>query len=634
MSDGSGQLDLVFNQAGLTQLNTANTFTGGATVSGGTVQLGNAGALNATTPNAVAFAAGSGAVGDLQLNGNSVTVLSLSSDGSVRAILENANATAGTLTVNNSVACAYGGVLRDGPGGGALTLDAAGNSTLILSGSNTYTGGSSVNSGTLQVGAGGNTGTLGAASVVDNSVLVFDRSDGYTLSNSVSGSGSLYEIGNGTLTLAGTNTLLGSIFATGAPSGSGALSIAGSAATTAATSLFVGTGSGASGRYTQSGGLLAVSGTTFSAATGIGLTVASSTGSTGTLSITGGTINGGGPLMVWGGTGSITVSQTGTTPTLINSAWLTLGQLSGAVGTLTQNGGTIALTNVGPDFYDGYGSGASGTYIMHGGLLAARNFRNDSGSGTASQDGGIVALTGSLRPGMNATANGTYTLAGGSLSAAIAVSVGESGTGTLTIGGSNGGTMVLSPTAAFIVANGTGTGTFNLQPGGLLKTPSIAKGAGTAAFSFSGGTLQNTPSTNLTVAMPVNLIGRGTVDLDNGQSGAFGSLAPISGSGSLFVTGGGTLTLSGTNSYTGGTTVLGGATLIATSPEAIDALGVGTNLSVGNGLGAFGTVQSAAEAAAAPAGHPAQQGSPVPEPATWGLLAAAIGCLLLWPRRR
>ena len=183
LGDGSGQLALVFNQTGLTQLNAANAFTGGVTISSGTVQLGNAGALNPTTPNAVSFNSGSGAVGDLQLNGNSATVSSLSSDGSVRAFLENANSSAGTLIVGNSVASTYGGTLRDGPGGGALTLDIAGISSLILNGTESYTGGTSINSGTLQIGAGGNTGTLGPGSVTDNSVLVFNRSDSYALSN-------------------------------------------------------------------------------------------------------------------------------------------------------------------------------------------------------------------------------------------------------------------------------------------------------------------------------------------------------------------------------------------------------------------------------------------------------------------
>ena len=69
------------------------------------------------------------------------------------------------------------------------------------------------------------------------------------------------------------------------------------------------------------------------------------------------------------------------------------------------------------------------------------------------------------------------------------------------------------------------------------------------------------------------------------------------------MTGSGSLYLSGTNTYTGGTTVSGGE-LIVTSPEAIDASGVGTNLFVGNDLGQFGTISPAS------AGTPAGAASP------------------------
>jgi len=36
-------------------LSASNTFTGGVTINGGVLQIGNGGALNSTTPNAVAM---------------------------------------------------------------------------------------------------------------------------------------------------------------------------------------------------------------------------------------------------------------------------------------------------------------------------------------------------------------------------------------------------------------------------------------------------------------------------------------------------------------------------------------------------------------------------------------------------
>ena len=89
-------------------------------------------------------------------------------------------------------------------GSGALTETGAG--TLVLLGSNTYGGGTTITAGTLQIGPGG---TLGPNTVTDNSVLQMNRPDSFTLSNSVSGSGALVQNGTGTLILTGTNSYSG-----------------------------------------------------------------------------------------------------------------------------------------------------------------------------------------------------------------------------------------------------------------------------------------------------------------------------------------------------------------------------------------------------------------------------------------
>ena len=158
LSDATGaQLSLVFNQAGVTQLNTANAFTGGVTISSGTVELGDPGALNATAPNAVTFGSGSGfPIGDLQLNGNSVTVSALNAyDGMVQAIVENGPDAGGSgiLTVANAVASTYNGTLQDGSSS-PLTLVKSGSSTLYLTGVGTYTGGTNLNAGVLSFVSG------------------------------------------------------------------------------------------------------------------------------------------------------------------------------------------------------------------------------------------------------------------------------------------------------------------------------------------------------------------------------------------------------------------------------------------------------------------------------------------------
>ena len=74
----------------------------------------------------------------------------------------------------------------------------------------------------------------------------------------------------------------------------------------------------------------------------------------GALIVTG-TINGTTALEVWSGTGSITIGQTGSTSAYVNPGWITLGQLSGSAGTLTQNGGNVTPgTN---NLYIGWGAG-------------------------------------------------------------------------------------------------------------------------------------------------------------------------------------------------------------------------------------------------------------------------------------
>lgn len=81
----------------------------------------------------------------------------------------------------------------------------------ILTGNNTYTGLTSIGRGTLQIGNGGSSGTLGSGPVYLNTyALTFNRSNDLTVNNKIYGTtGTLTKLGAGTLTLTGANTYSG-----------------------------------------------------------------------------------------------------------------------------------------------------------------------------------------------------------------------------------------------------------------------------------------------------------------------------------------------------------------------------------------------------------------------------------------
>jgi len=53
----------------------------------------------------------------------------------------------------------------------------------LLTGANSYTSGTTISAGTLQVGNGGATGNLGTGGVTDNGTLAYDRSNSLTEAN-------------------------------------------------------------------------------------------------------------------------------------------------------------------------------------------------------------------------------------------------------------------------------------------------------------------------------------------------------------------------------------------------------------------------------------------------------------------
>jgi autotransporter-associated beta strand protein len=85
-----------------------------------------------------------------------------------------------------------------------------GTGLVVLSGTNTYTGLTSVTTGTLQIGAGGASGSIaGNADVADGTTLAFNRSDALTYAGVISGSGGVVKAGAGVLSLSGSSSYSG-----------------------------------------------------------------------------------------------------------------------------------------------------------------------------------------------------------------------------------------------------------------------------------------------------------------------------------------------------------------------------------------------------------------------------------------
>jgi autotransporter-associated beta strand protein len=307
----SGTGSLVKSGTGTTTLGGQETYIGGTTVTAGTLRLVSGGSLAATGALVVSG-------GTFDLNGNSQTLSSLSGastsatvalgsgtltvdqsgtttfsgaitgtgslvkQGSGTLRIDGGNSysggttvSAGTLEANTSglqgnvvnnatvhinqgYTGTYAGVMS---GTGVLLADGGG---VILTGNNTYTGGTTVVAGTLQVGNGGTSGAMGAGAVTDNGILSFDRSDTLTV-GPIGGTGSLQQIG-GTTTLSGANTYSGGttvsagtlLLAAGASLASGgALTLSGGTFDMGANSLTLGTLAGSSGIFMVEGGTLA-----------------------------------------------------------------------------------------------------------------------------------------------------------------------------------------------------------------------------------------------------------------------------------------------------------------------------------------------------------------------------------------
>jgi autotransporter-associated beta strand protein/T5SS/PEP-CTERM-associated repeat protein len=168
--NGSG--GLTKEGSGMLTLTGANTYNGTTVINAGTIQIGSGGATGS---------------------------LSASS-----TIINN-----GTLVFNRSNTVTQGTDFADGISGTGNVVQ-SGSGLLILSGNNTYTGTTTLTSGTLQVGTDGNLGGGNySENISNNGTMILGSNSNQTLSGVISGSGAITKNGTGTLTLTGSNNFSG-----------------------------------------------------------------------------------------------------------------------------------------------------------------------------------------------------------------------------------------------------------------------------------------------------------------------------------------------------------------------------------------------------------------------------------------
>ncbi|AKC82108.1 hypothetical protein IMCC26134_03735 [Verrucomicrobia bacterium IMCC26134] len=529
-------------QGGTMTLNTANALTGAITVSGGTLAIGTNGAAGNGTAT-VTVSGGQLDVGtrnqsvaDLTLSSGSITgttgVLStggnamVAQSGSVSAILGGtgglSKTTAGTVvltganTYSGATTIASSGILQIGNGGtsgsiastsgvansgtldynrsdastvdyvvsGAGTLVKDGSGTISLTNTNTYTGATTINSGTLQVGNGGTTGSISNTSgVTNNSILAYNRSDAITVTHAISGNGSVVKDGAGTLTLNGDRTYSGG------------------------TTLNAGTLAVGSSQAAGTGTITAANGTTIAATSSLGTNAVGEaitlSGSNATVTLTNNNASGGFNSVINGSAGqTLVISSAGGTGVNMNlQSSKQLQNFYGTVSIASGNNLTFRSTSL--------NQGSDNALFQVDGSISTRNNGNValgalSGSGTVSMGGtGLNNLqTTYTIGGRNTDANFSGVIQDSDTVNGKIVNVVKTGTGVQTFSGVNtytgsttvnNGTLVISSTGSLASTNVT------IGSGASFKYNGASAFTGT--LTINGGTVSGSGALNVDLAL-------------------------------------------------------------------------------------------------------------------------------------
>ena len=489
-------------------LGTANSYTGGTVVGGGTLMITNDNALG----NASAGVTMAG--GTLQWNAGLTSSRSMTA-----TAYSGLDVVAGaTVQLNASIS-------------GAGGLDKTDNGTLVLAGNNTYAGSTVVSAGTLNLSGTVTNAAVTVGDVSGNAVL--NLSGGLNADNLFVGNGSgavaaVYQTGGSVIANGGGGDCLdvGNI-----SGGFGYYNILGGSVT--ANGMAVGgennTGSGFSG--TGGDGIMEINGGAVND-TGWLVMNRGATAENGILNIFSGSLSfaGGGLVCDWGSGQTAVISMLGGTLSSANQG-IGLGG-SGNTGILNLNGGVVSVQSVGGNF-----GGTYGQLNFNGGTLqAVGNMANP------------LRLTSANVYGNGATIDdGGYTV---SLDQPLLAPPGYGVSGIVLSDGGSG--YVAPPFVTFSGGSGSGSNAtaiaqINVATGTITNILVTCPGAGyvssdTLTANFSGGGSSAVPPASVTVNLAANT------------------------SGGLIKKGSGILTLAGANTYTGVTVVSNGTLRVAGPP--------------------------------------------------------------------
>ncbi len=456
----------------------------------------------------------------------------------------------------------FGGVTNSGLGAGAVTISSviganvtavvqnSATSSLILTGTNTYTAPTTVTSGTLQVGNGAGAGSIAStslATIASAGTLEFYSNSGSLTFPALSGTGTLYFLGTNTVSNTGVSATSNSATVSTAFTGTLVLNDARYGTSTGPTVF-----GGISSIVIMPGGQLGLfAGGTY----GISVTMAgngwydNTTTASGAIRFQSNAI--------WSGNITMTANSRvspvqGTSSQITGTIFGTGYQLE--IGNGGTNGtGTLTLTPPAANQFSALLLSTSGNVIVAGNANAFPT----TVPAALTMNGATLSLNGFSFSFANLSGT-TGIIRDNSATTASVITIGSS-SDLVTTSYTYGGTIVNGSTATLGLTK-VGLGTLILTGANTYTGPTL----------INGGVLQIGGTAGaITSAVTVGPTGT----LSFARSGTFTLSAAVGGTGAISVAGPGIVSLTGSNSFSGSVSITGG-TLSLGSPASIGAASV------------------------------------------------------------